>query len=147
MPAARYVQARQYACTFRSSSLDSRSAVASVFASAAVGCTCLINDVMTAPPFHDPRSTTFHEPRSPCSRSPCDHALAVHHGKPRDQAVGVVVAADPGQVVQTAVPHVSARERLEPHAAVDRPDEIPIEVSPARLSPPALFLAESGMDV
>src|SRR6266550_3232034 len=139
MPAARYVQARQYACTFRSSSLDSRSAVASVFASAAVGCTCLINDVMTAPPFHDPRS--------PCSRSPCDHAFPMHHCKPRDQAVGVVVAADPGEVVQTAVPHVSADERLEPHAAVDRPDEIPIEVNPARLSSPALFLAESEMDV
>src|SRR5437660_11818139 len=71
----------------------------------------------------------------------------MHHCKPRYPAVGVVVAADPGEVVQTAVPHVSADERLEPHAAVDRPDEIPIEVNPARLSSPALFLAEPEMDV
>src|SRR5207245_9904804 len=101
----------------------------------------------TAPHVPNSLSTTLHERPATRTRSQGDHALAVHRGKPRDQAVGVVVAADPGEVVQTALPDVSAGERLEPHAAVDRPDEIPIEVSPARLSPPALFLAESEMDV
>src|SRR6059036_1902344 len=114
MPAARYVQARQYASIFRSSSLDSRSTVIPVFVSSTVGFTSVITCVMNATPLH--------APRPPCSRSPCDHAFPMHHCKPRDQAVGVVVAADPGEVVQTAVPHVSADERLEPHAAVDRPD-------------------------
>src|SRR6266542_4362161 len=137
MPAARYVQARQYACVFRSSSLESRSAV--FLASVPVGRTSVISCVMSSPPLC--------EPRSPCSRSPCDHAFPVHYRKPRDQAVGVVVTADPEEVVQTAVPRVSADERLEPHLARDRPDEVPIEMNPARLSAPALLLAESEMDI
>jgi hypothetical protein len=87
------------------------------------------------------------EPRSPCSRSPCDHAFPVHYRKPRDQAVGAVVTVDPEEVVRTAVPRVSADERLEPHLARDRPDEVPIEVKPTGLSPPALLLAESEMDI
>src|SRR5207247_1621024 len=104
MPAARYVQARQYASIFRSSSLDSRSAVIPGFVSSTVGFTSVITCVMNAPPLH--------APRSPWSRSPCDHAFAMHHREPCDQAVRVVVTADPEQVVQTAVPHISTDERL-----------------------------------
>src|SRR5215471_17659871 len=137
MPAARYVQARQYACVFRSSSFESGSAV--FFVSVPVGRTSVISGVMSFPPLCEPRSS--------CSRSPCDHAFPMHHRESRDQAVGVVVTADPEQVVQTAVPRVSADERLEPHLARDRPDEVAIEVHPDRLSPPALFLAEPEMDI
>src|SRR6267142_5214710 len=104
MPAARYVQARQYASVFRSSSLESRSAVATVFVSAAVGCISVTTCVINAPPLC--------EPRPPCSRSPCDHAFPIHHSEPCDQAVGVVVTADSQEVVQTAVPHVATDERL-----------------------------------
>src|SRR5262249_39480806 len=139
MPAARYVQARQYASILRSSSLESRSDVAAVFVSAAVCCPLVIISAMRAPPLHEPRSN--------CLRSPCDHAFSMHHREPRDQAVGVVVAADSEQVVQTAVPHVSADEGLKPHPAFHRSDEITVEVSPARLSSPALGLAETKMNV
>src|SRR5262249_32229266 len=52
MPAARYVQARQYASIFRSSSLESRSAA--VFGSAAVGCACVISSAMISPPLDEP---------------------------------------------------------------------------------------------
>src|SRR5207253_4724085 len=85
--------------------------------------------------------------RSTRSCSPCDHAFAVHHGEPRDQAVGVVVSTDPEEVVQTAVPHVSTGERLKPDSPLDGPDEVAIEMSPERLSPPALRFPEPKMDV
>src|SRR5215831_11628790 len=115
MPAARYVQARQYASIFRSSSFESRSAP--VFGSA-VGCACVITSAMIAPPLN--------EPRPAWSGSPCDHSFPLHHCKPRDQSVQLVIAADTQEVVQTAVPHVSAHERLEARPAVDHPDEIPV---------------------
>src|SRR5262245_51606415 len=57
MPAARYVQARQYASILRSSSLDSRSGVTTVPPSAAVRSTFAISSVMTSPPSPPPRST------------------------------------------------------------------------------------------
>src|SRR5262249_41206492 len=101
--------------------------------------TSVISGVMSFPPLCEPRSS--------CSRSPCDHAVPTHHRESRDQSVGVVVTADPEEVVQTAVPRVSADERLEPHLARDRPDEVAIEVNPDRLPPPALLLAEPEMDV
>src|SRR3989442_6403850 len=106
MPAARYVQARQYASIFRGSSLDSRSTVIPVFVSSTVGFTSVITCVMNAPPLH--------APRPPCSRSPCDHAFPMHHCKPRDQAVGVVVAANPEELVQPPETHGSAGEGQEP---------------------------------
>ena len=56
---------------------------------------------------------------------------ALHDGEPCEQAVGVVVAADREQLVEPAVAHVAAGERLEPDLAHDRPDQIPIEVRPA----------------
>src|SRR5262245_54342875 len=87
------------------------------------------------------------EPRPARSRSPCDHSFPLHHREPRDQSVQLVVTADTQEVVQTAVPHVSADERLKPRAALDHPDEVPVEVRPARLSPPALGLAEPKMDI
>src|SRR5437899_3552597 len=138
MPAARYVQARQYASIFRSSSLESRSAMP-VFVSAAVGFVSVITCVMNAPPLHAPRSSW--------SRSPCDHAFPMHHREPGDQTVQVVITADPDEVVHTAVPHVTTDERLEPQPALDGPDEVPIEMSPAGLSSPALGLAEPNMNI
>src|SRR5215471_4199410 len=137
MPAARYVQARQYASIFRTSSLESRSAA--VFGSAAVGCACVISSAMIAPPLHEPRPVR--------SSSPCDHSFPLHHRKPRDQSVQLVIAADTQEVVQTAVPHVSAHESLKARPAIDHPEEVPVEVRPARLSPPAFGLAEPKMDV
>src|SRR5262252_1108553 len=139
MPAARYVQARQYASIFRSSSLVTRSAVETVLASAAVGCTCVISSAMSSPPLL--------EPRPAWTGSPCDHSFPLHHCEPRDQSVRVVVTADTQEVVQTAVPHVATDERLKARPALDHPDEVPVEVSPARLSPPALGLAEPKMDI
>src|SRR5262249_58880207 len=100
MPAARYVRARQYASILRSSSLESRSDVAAVFVSAAVCCPFVIISAMRAPPLHEPRSN--------CLRSPCDHAFSMHDPEPRDQAVGVVVPADPDEGIQTALPHLSS---------------------------------------
>src|SRR5262245_9062555 len=137
MPAARYVQARQYASIFRSSSLESRSAA--VFGSAAVGCACVISSAMIAPPLCEPRPTG--------SGSPCDHSFPLHYREPRDQSVQAVITTDTQQVVQTAVPHISADERLKAGPAIDHPDEVPVEVGPASLSPPAQSLAEPKMDI
>src|SRR5262249_28785865 len=89
----------------------------------------------------------FCEPRPAWTASSGDPGSPLPHCEPRDQSVGVVVTADTQEVVQTAVPHVATDERLKARPALDHPDEVPVEVSPARLSPPALGLAEPKMDI
>src|SRR5215470_11114076 len=126
MPAARYVQARQYASSFRSSSLESRSVVTPGVDSVAVGRASVISCVIYSPPL---------------SRSPCDHSFPANHREPRDQAFGLVVTADAEEIVQTAIPRVTTDQRLKPEPAFDGPDEVTVEVSPGRLSPPAFGLA------
>src|SRR5678816_1655709 len=81
----------------------------------------------------------------PASR--CDHALALHDGEPCEQAIGVIVTADREQLVEAAVAHVAAGERLQPYLAHHRPDEIPIEVRPEWLPPPAFGLTEPHIDI
>src|SRR5688572_2237688 len=79
--------------------------------------------------------------------SPCHHARALHDGEPRQQAVRVVVAADRKQFVAPSVAHVAAGERLEPDLSHDRPDQVPIEVRPEWLSPPAFGLTDPNVDI
>jgi hypothetical protein len=43
-------------------------------------------------------------------RSPGHHAFAAHHCKSHRHIVGIVVAANAEEVVQTAIPHISPRE-------------------------------------
>src|SRR4029453_6204324 len=83
----------------------------------------------------------------PLVSSPCDHARALHDGKPREQAVGVVLAADREQIVESPIAHVAAGERLESNLARDRPEEIPVEVRPECLAPPAVDLAHPHVHI
>src|ERR1700754_2639240 len=129
MPAPGYVHARQYAWIFRSSSLVSRAGVVTS-ALSTVGAGGVITRAITCSPLLQRRSKR--------SRSPCDHAFAVHDGEPYDQVVGVIVAADPEDVVETAIPHVAPGERLKPQLRVFVPDQVAIEMSPERFSSPAL---------
>jgi hypothetical protein len=68
----------------------------------------------------------------------------MHHREPREQAVGVVVAADPHEVVQSAVRYVSAGERLEPSVGLY---QVTVEVRPERPLPPTLRFAKPKMDI
>ena len=52
------------------------------------------------------------EVQAACRRSPCDHARALHYGEPCQQMVGVVVAANPEQIVEPAEADVAAGEGL-----------------------------------
>src|SRR3989442_14162101 len=74
-------------------------------------------------------------------------ARGAHSATPRAHPTGVVASTAPEGVVKTAVPHVSTGERLKPDSPVDGPDEVAIEMSPERLSPPALRFPEPKMDV
>ena len=44
----------------------------------------------------------------------------MYHREPCDQVVGAAIAADPEEVVQTAVPRVAAHDRLVGIRAVER---------------------------
>src|SRR5512145_3115599 len=79
--------------------------------------------------------------------SPCGHARALHDGEPCEQPVGVVLAADREELVEPAVARVAAGERLEPDLAHDRPDQVPVEVSPEWLSPPAFGLPDPNVHI